>query len=134
MTQEISGDGGWAPTWEYCIVVNIIGPYFVLYFVLVLFGVLCGVILKSVLESISSIISAAGLRKNKTKTNTNMAVKAVQFACKLLSVYLRPFCNFDLYVGREAWKLINVGFPHCKTNSELGNQRAKLNALHFAET
>ena len=39
-----------------------------------------------------------------------MAVEAVQFACKLLSVYFRPFCNFDLYVGREAWKLINVDF------------------------
>ena len=89
---------------------------------------------KKCIGSISSIISAAGLRKNKAKTITNMAVEAVQFACKLLSVYLRPFCNFDLYVGTEAWKLINVGFPHCKTNSELGNQRAKLNALHFAET
>ena len=55
-------------------------------------------------------------KKNKNKTNTNTAV---QFACKLLSLYFRPFWNFDLFIGREAGKLINLGFPQCKTNSKL---------------
>ena len=34
------------------------------------------------------------------------------------------FAHFDLYIGGEASKLINLGFPQCKTNSS-GDFRGK---------
>ena len=96
------------------------GPYVVLFFLLLLLCESYGVIFKSVLKS---IFSGSAFRKKNLK---HKYVSASHDFIILRSVVQSwNFAHFDLYIGGEARsKLINLGFPQCKTNSS-GDFRGK---------
>ena len=95
------------------------GPYLVLSFLLLLLCESYGVIFKSVLKS---IFSGSAFRKKNLK---HKYVSASHDFIILRSVVQSwNFAHFDLYIGGEARKLINLGFPQCKTNSS-GDFRGK---------
>ena len=96
------------------------GPYVVLSFLLLLLCESYGVIFKSVLKS---IISGSGFRKKNLK-HKYVNASLHDFIILRSVVQSWNFAHFDLYIGGEASKLINLGFPQSKTNSS-GDFRGK---------
>ena len=68
-----------------------------------------------------SIISAARFRRKKHKHGSTVRVKII---ISLLRAVVLNW-NFDLSAGNLTDKLINLGFPRCKTNSKLDFRRKR---------